>query len=1048
MAAGSKSTSWKRRFFVLKGSNFFWFESQGAPKPRGFIPLEGAAVTCRTVVNRTGEKPHALYVQLPPEAFDTCSRQQLTVAAISEELQTLWYRALSQAAIPRPELLARLQQEGRLDEVVPSARNTAANAMPANGYHASMSFRASGASAAAAPPTAGAARGLDRRSRTPLLDEQYETGSAASYASEPVHATRHVTTSIAAQRHQPSKSEAYHVAPPRGGGGHSRSRGGHGRGTSPSRGGRVMFAAAEGDRAPLLGGGGDDGSTAGTRSDDIVGDHWDATPRRSPAASHYSAMRSSAQGADGGPNGGAGAGSRRGSGWEKGGRDSRAQRAYEDGDDGGAHYDGSDPRDARPSGAAHGSRRSSVSPGRRSGRSFAAEGGGGARRSAAPDSRYDGGSGGGGEYQRRSERRPSAGPGERSYRPSEAAPPAPRHGDGGGSSVSGSGSLLSAYLEQQAPLAASHHHRASGSTDEVVGDRVPRDRSRVHSSAAGGGKSSVRPSASGSGENGPGGAGHRSTSPNNVRGSVSWAPKHSVHADPRDGGTQLRSHALSVNSSGTSGSDAPSVASGHGASGAAAATSNRASASAAPRGSSRIPQSGSGELSHPDTVSDQSRKTPYDTAIVTQLSGLQHTVASVQAALVDMHQQQQQQQVAQMQQAQLQARITQQLQLQAAAAAAAAAEARTSAMMQGLSPPPPPPPPAPAQRAAAARSYDAYAHGGAATPPPVQGRALSASEMLQPPPASAAATESVVKAAAARDQERSVLVAMQQTLVRMLNEGRPEDADPSLPPPQSDPGGAWHGVHHGSTRGSAMGSSGSGREAWQQQQHQHQQHQQRPSWQPVVEAAAQGYGAALSGVSHDAAAYNAPPPPPSIKVAPPPPAPPPSQPPMPTHVMAPPTPPMPYNAAASSAPPAGQARPPPPPRSGDFHSELMDQIRNQAEFKFRNHVRRDSIAPVAAYHPSSPYYEPTGQVLAAAASMDARDRRQYSSAYGSVYEVPRAVPVMAEGQYPQEVREALARGMEDVRSRYTSASTVSAGAQQESGQASMRPSSVLHWQAQ
>lgn len=77
-----------------QGSNLFWFEGQGAPKPRGLVALEGAVVSCRTVVNRTGEKPHALTIELSPDALESSSRQHLTIAAISEELQVgLWVRA-------------------------------------------------------------------------------------------------------------------------------------------------------------------------------------------------------------------------------------------------------------------------------------------------------------------------------------------------------------------------------------------------------------------------------------------------------------------------------------------------------------------------------------------------------------------------------------------------------------------------------------------------------------------------------------------------------------------------------------------------------------------------------------------------------------------------------------------------------------------------------------------------------------------------------------------------------------------------------------------
>jgi hypothetical protein len=181
-----------------QGSNLFWFEGQKLSKPLGLMTLEGVAVEARAVVNRSGEKPHALHVQLPGDVCQAAeahphSRPHLTIAAPTQELQVagkatggvveqpwtppprlngaqgkckaaskgccaewrvacsswavapwhakqprslpalahpsacartgvftlplhlqeLWQRALAQAAIPRPELLAQLQQEGR-----------------------------------------------------------------------------------------------------------------------------------------------------------------------------------------------------------------------------------------------------------------------------------------------------------------------------------------------------------------------------------------------------------------------------------------------------------------------------------------------------------------------------------------------------------------------------------------------------------------------------------------------------------------------------------------------------------------------------------------------------------------------------------------------------------------------------------------------------------------------------------------------------------------------------------------------------------------------
>ena len=72
----------------MQGSNFFWFEGPNSAKPLGFVALEGVEVEARAVVNRSGEKPYALHVQLPegvPHAAE--ARPHLTIAAATQELQ-------------------------------------------------------------------------------------------------------------------------------------------------------------------------------------------------------------------------------------------------------------------------------------------------------------------------------------------------------------------------------------------------------------------------------------------------------------------------------------------------------------------------------------------------------------------------------------------------------------------------------------------------------------------------------------------------------------------------------------------------------------------------------------------------------------------------------------------------------------------------------------------------------------------------------------------------------------------------------------------------
>uniref|UniRef100_A0A7S0WSB4 PH domain-containing protein n=1 Tax=Chlamydomonas leiostraca TaxID=1034604 RepID=A0A7S0WSB4_9CHLO len=123
---------WKQRWFILKGSNLFWFTSQTAKSPQGMVPLEGASVHAvrppaiteapNTMMGSPrGPPPVSLFgiVMLLDDGYaQTGGRAELVVAASSPELQALWTKALQQASIPRPQLLAKLHEQSRLADVL------------------------------------------------------------------------------------------------------------------------------------------------------------------------------------------------------------------------------------------------------------------------------------------------------------------------------------------------------------------------------------------------------------------------------------------------------------------------------------------------------------------------------------------------------------------------------------------------------------------------------------------------------------------------------------------------------------------------------------------------------------------------------------------------------------------------------------------------------------------------------------------------------------------------------------------------------------------
>ena len=43
------SSSWRPRFFCLKGSHLFWFSSGQMKRPEGHLPLEGAHIELVTI---------------------------------------------------------------------------------------------------------------------------------------------------------------------------------------------------------------------------------------------------------------------------------------------------------------------------------------------------------------------------------------------------------------------------------------------------------------------------------------------------------------------------------------------------------------------------------------------------------------------------------------------------------------------------------------------------------------------------------------------------------------------------------------------------------------------------------------------------------------------------------------------------------------------------------------------------------------------------------------------------------------------------------------
>ncbi|GLC34086.1 hypothetical protein PLESTB_000835700 [Pleodorina starrii] len=827
---------------------------------RGFVPLEGCAVTCRVVISRTGEKPFALHVALPPEAADRCSRRHVTIAAFSEELQALWYRALVQAGIPRPELLARLALAGRLEELASSrtipliSRESSRISHPPLQYQAppedvayltGLASRGAAAKGPAAPapaaaaPAAAAGRAsrvpppppywlapvLDRRSQHQQQrqrqhqqhqhDDRYDTISAASYVTEPVESKRRIVypaPRLMNSAPHPAASPRPVVSRSR----LARSRGGGGGGgppLAPPRGRRTCGAADGTEIVPLLADGRSSsggGRSDGVRSDDLAAEErWDtggggdrrraelivpllAAPRRRGSAVAAAAAATAAV-----PE----AASDRETRWREGP----------------SHYHG----DGR-----HASERDQP-------RAWSsARGGGSGRRGRGeePEPRgadepmgYDAaartdprvinqaaplGYGIGSPRASRPDQRPPMDGGGGAGRTSRLARSAGRN-------PTASSALLHAYLEQQAPLVSE-----------------PQQAQRP----------SARPAATIS-----------------ARGSVTWAPVPSqgAAADPRVT-SHSRHHQYQHPPHQHARLRGTTPGSG----------SSRDRSSAAPEGPHALP---------PDAftpISDAARR-DYIATLESKLASLQQSVAHVEALLLDMqlHRQQRSEVAALLHRAQAQAQLQQlqaaqaEVQAQLLALQQAAAQASLSRRLEadtsaGVS--------VRAAAAAAARQPGVVLHGAArASAASAAGAGVAAVAS-----ASAAAGQAsrrlgerargtdaggssssgggscgggggtaaaASRGGAPKEQERSMLVQMQQTLVRML-QGRRQDPGPGEPQSAASAASASRRLHSSSLRPASQLHQPSVHQSLhpslQQQQHHHhlhhhhQQQQQQPRQHP------------------------------------------------------------------------------------------------------------------------------------------------------------------------------------------------------------------------
>ncbi|KAK9813631.1 hypothetical protein WJX73_000902 [Symbiochloris irregularis] len=114
--------AWSRRYFILKGSNLFYFRHDlaKATDVKGVISLEGASILAKPaldIADETETDRFCLIIRLPTKRASVCKHTVYTLAANTAAEQANWATLLLRASIPRTTLEVELLKLGRLSEL-------------------------------------------------------------------------------------------------------------------------------------------------------------------------------------------------------------------------------------------------------------------------------------------------------------------------------------------------------------------------------------------------------------------------------------------------------------------------------------------------------------------------------------------------------------------------------------------------------------------------------------------------------------------------------------------------------------------------------------------------------------------------------------------------------------------------------------------------------------------------------------------------------------------------------------------------------------------
>ncbi|KAK9811470.1 hypothetical protein WJX72_004451 [[Myrmecia] bisecta] len=115
---GDGLRTWLKRYFILKGSNLFYFKNEKKASAGGVIPLEGAQILLASDPDPHTSHRHLLRVKTSTIYRGVAKRTIYILCAKNVKVQAAWGTILQHASIPRTDMLAQLHQAGRLPQML------------------------------------------------------------------------------------------------------------------------------------------------------------------------------------------------------------------------------------------------------------------------------------------------------------------------------------------------------------------------------------------------------------------------------------------------------------------------------------------------------------------------------------------------------------------------------------------------------------------------------------------------------------------------------------------------------------------------------------------------------------------------------------------------------------------------------------------------------------------------------------------------------------------------------------------------------------------